>query len=175
MAHCIIIRGPAGIGKTTIAKLLAKDLDAEYISLDDILHEKDLDHVEGICIKEENFLRVNDVVIPKMNALMRKGKNVILDGNFYHKNHLKELIRASEFPVQVFTLKAKVDDCISRDSARTGEDKIGEKNIRQVHALVSKWDYGTAIDIGKKSAKETAAEILRKLRTPARGGAAQAS
>ena len=134
MAQCIIIRGPAGAGKTTIAKLLAKKLDAEYISLDDILHEKDLDHVEGICIKEENFLRVNEVVIPRMNALMRKGRNVVLDGNFYHKNHLKELIKASEFPVQVFTLKADVEECIARDSGRKAKTGLGRKTSgRSMH------------------------------------------
>ncbi len=163
MAHCIIIRGPAGSGKTTIAKLLAKNLGAEYISLDDVLHENGLDQIEGICIKEENFLKANGLIIPRMNVLMTKGRNVIIDGNFYHKNHLRELIRASEFPVKVFTLKSKVDDCLSRDSERS-EGKIGKRNIRQVHALVSRWDYGIVIDINGKSAKKVTAEILREIR-----------
>ena len=37
MNYFIIIRGPLGIGKTTIAKKLKKILKAEYISMDEIV------------------------------------------------------------------------------------------------------------------------------------------
>jgi shikimate kinase len=34
MEYFVIIRGPLGVGKTTIAKRLAKQLNAKYISID---------------------------------------------------------------------------------------------------------------------------------------------
>jgi len=44
MEYCIIIRGPAGVGKTTIAKKLAKYLNADYASIDKIMKENKLDN-----------------------------------------------------------------------------------------------------------------------------------
>ena len=40
MKQGILIRGPLGIGKTTIAKLLAKKLGAERFHIDKVLEEK---------------------------------------------------------------------------------------------------------------------------------------
>ncbi|MDD4111129.1 MAG: (d)CMP kinase [Clostridia bacterium] len=39
MSYYIIIRGPAGVGKTTIAKNLQDKLGADYISFDEILEK----------------------------------------------------------------------------------------------------------------------------------------
>jgi len=47
MSYFIIIRGPAGVGKTTIAKKLAARLGETYISFDKIMREKGLDKIEG--------------------------------------------------------------------------------------------------------------------------------
>ena len=37
MEYCVIIRGPAGGGKTTIAKELARNLNAYYLSFDELM------------------------------------------------------------------------------------------------------------------------------------------
>jgi shikimate kinase len=42
MTYYIIIRGPLGCGKTTIAKNLSKKLNAEYFAVDRILDEHNL-------------------------------------------------------------------------------------------------------------------------------------
>ena len=56
----VIIRGPAGVGKSTIAKAIAKKLGALYISFDEILSKHNLDIIEGDGISAENFVRGNE-------------------------------------------------------------------------------------------------------------------
>lgn len=164
MSYYVIIRGPAGAGKTTIARAVAKRINACYVSLDSILHEKDRGPVEGGCINEESFLRVNRVIIPKANRLLKQGRNIILDGNFYHKSHLEDIIRKVGYPHFVFTLKAPVEECISRDASRVrNKGRIGAKEVRTVHRLTGKFDFGIDISTNKKTRKEIAEEILKLL------------
>lgn len=161
MSQLIIIRGPAGVGKTTIAKILANKLSAKYISLDELLHKHGLAKMSGICIKEENFFKVNEEAIPEaIKTLEIEKQNVIMDGNFYHINYLKILLEKIPFPNKVFTLKASVENCIKRDAPRKGKAKIGEDNIRQVHDLVSRFDYGTIIQTEGKTPQQVAEEII---------------
>ena len=47
MSYFIIIRGPAGIGKTTLAREIAKLLNGYLISFDDVLAKYGLDFVSG--------------------------------------------------------------------------------------------------------------------------------
>ncbi len=81
MEICIIIRGPAGVGKTTIAKKLSRDLNADHFSFDTIMEENKLDTVIGDGISSENFVKANEIIIP---MIMQK-RRVVLDGCFYRK------------------------------------------------------------------------------------------
>jgi predicted kinase len=164
MSYYVIIRGPAGVGKTTVAKAVAKRINARYISLDKILHEKDRGPVEGGQINEQSFIRVNRVVIPKTKKLLKQGKNVVLDGNFYYKYHLEDLIRKVNQQHFIFTLDAPVSVCISRDANRARKkDRIGEKEVRTVHRLTNRFSFGTTINTGNKSGKEVEREIMKGL------------
>ena len=51
MSYFIIIRGPLGIGKSTIAKALAEILKAEYIAIDKVLEENGLDRKDIIILR----------------------------------------------------------------------------------------------------------------------------
>ena len=61
------------------------------------------------------------------------------------------MIKKIKFKSFVFTLKADVEECIARDKTR---NPLGEKNIKEVHALISKFDYGILVDTNKKSKEE---------------------
>ena len=160
MAYFIIIRGPLGIGKTTIAKALAKILNAEYISIDKVLEENNLDREDNNFVPED-FIKANEIILPKVKEGLAKGKIVIFDGCFYFKEqieHLKKNIPKKGF---VFNLKAQIETCVDRDSKRDGV--YGEKAAREVHELVSKFDYGTNIDTNNKTKNEVVKEILSYL------------
>ncbi len=163
MKSCyIIIRGPLGIGKSTIAKALAKKLKATYISFDKVLSENGLDKIDD-DFTPEDFIKANEIVLPIIKKDLSEGKIVILDGCFYFKEqieHLQENLSdiAKEY---AFDLKASLDSCIKRDSKR--KRVYGEEAARAVYNLVAKFGYGTAIDTENKNEKEVAEFIIKSL------------
>jgi GrpB-like predicted nucleotidyltransferase (UPF0157 family)/shikimate kinase len=160
MTFYIIIRGPLGIGKTTISKILAKKLKAEHISMDKVLEENNLDKVdekEG-CIPARNFIKADEIVFPKLKSLLDKGKIVIFDGCFYHKEQIEHIERNFQGEHFIFNLKAPLEVCIKRDK---GRDKVyGEFAAKIVHKLVSRFDYGANINTEGKTPAQVAKEII---------------
>ena len=152
----IIIRGPLGIGKTTVAKDLAKKINARYISIDKILEKERLDKVDKKLgkIPLKNFISVNKI-ISKI-----KNKRLVVDGNCYYKEQIDDLIKRLK-NCNVFTLKASVNVCISRNNGR--KKVYSEGATRAVHNLVSCFDYGVSINTENKTKDEVVEEILKKL------------
>lgn len=165
MSYYIIIRGPLGCGKSTIAEKLAQKLNAEYIGVDEVLEKHGLDKVppDAPCIPAENFIKANEIIIPSVRELLSGGKIVIFDGNFYHKEAIEHLIYNLQFTHYVFTLKAPLEVCIARDRQRA--KTYGEDSARAVFGLVSRLDYGTGIDMSR-SLDEATDEILSYLPRP---------
>lgn len=163
MSYYIIIRGPLGIGKSTIAKRLSEILDAKYIDIDSILKKQGLDKVDknAGCIPTKNFIKVDEIIFPEIKEKLNKGKIVIFDACFYHKEHIEHIIQNLLYPHYIFTLKAPLEVCIERDSKR--KKTHGKDAATAVHYLVSKFDYGTTIDISKKGIEQAVQEILSYL------------
>ena len=87
MKKIIIIRGPLGVGKTTVAKILSRNLNADYLSLDQILKENNLESVDGIPLK--NFLTANEIIC---NLVNNSEKSFIIDGCFYYQEQIDDLV-----------------------------------------------------------------------------------
>jgi tRNA uridine 5-carbamoylmethylation protein Kti12 len=163
MSYFIIIRGPLAVGKTTVSKELARILDGEYISFDKLMEEHELDRGdedEG-CIPARNFVKANEIIIPKIEKLLENGKIVILDSCFYHKKSLVHLYENLPHRHYAFTLKAPVEVCIQRDRGR--EWVYGEGAARAVHEMVSGFDEGIVIDTDGKTLAQTVEEITSHL------------
>ena len=159
MTYYLIIRGPLGIGKSTIAKKLAKQLNAEYIPMDDILAKHNLDNVgkDEKCIPVKNFVKAQEIILPEVREILSKGRNVIFDACFYHKEQIEHLIRSLQTKHYVFTLKALLQTCIERDSKRN--KSYGKDAAAAVYAAVTRFDYGTVIDTEGKTSDEVVKEI----------------
>ena len=160
MSYYILIRGSMASGKTTIAKRLAKILKAEYVPIDIILAKHKLDKVpeDSPGIPAGNFIKADNIILPKVKKLLKKGKIVIFDACFYHKKHILHLIKNLKYPHYVFTLKSPVGDCIKRDIKR--KKTLGKDSVCAVHWLVSKFDYGKVINTKNKPVNKTIKEIL---------------
>ncbi|MFA4669502.1 adenylate kinase family protein [Pyrococcus kukulkanii] len=74
----ISITGTPGVGKTTVAKLLAEELGYEYVNLRDFAVEKDI----GVEKDGELEVEVDELAYYVERDL--KGKDVILDGHLSH-------------------------------------------------------------------------------------------
>ena len=145
MSYLILIRGPAAVGKTTISKLLSENIRSHVLHFDEIMDNLGFDYIEGDkWIPLNKFLKADKIINPKFKKILENGENLILDGNFYHKEQIEDISENIDFPIFVFTLKASLDDCIERDSKR--KYMLGKNATTDVFELVSDFDYGIVID-----------------------------
>jgi broad-specificity NMP kinase len=141
MNKLIIIRGPLGIGKTTIANKLASELHVECISIDEVLKDNGLEKDEDYVA--EDFIKVNEIIIPRLKLLLKK-QCVIVEGNFYFREVLKHLINNTPGNPIVFTLKAALQTCLDRDKER--KNSHGPLATEAIYNIVNKFDYGITVD-----------------------------
>lgn len=144
-AYYVIIRGPLGSGKSTISEQLARDINAEHISVDKILDEFGLtrDKEEGY-ISQKSFLRANEIAVNRALPILQQGGRVIFDGNFYWISQLDDLLNSLDFANEVFTLQISLEECIRRDSGR--KPPHGEDAARAVYKKTTEFTYGIEID-----------------------------
>ena len=168
--NAIIIRGPLAVGKTTVGRMLADHLGGRYVSFDTILHENGLDQAEeGGGIPLDNFLKGNELAIAQVRDALDTGVasavccRVVFDGCFYHLGQLENLVASLPGGAEVFTLKAPLETCISRDRGR--ERSYGVDAAAAVHFMVSQFDYGVCIDTDGKTAEQVIAEICEAIAT----------
>ncbi len=144
MVFDVVVRGPLGIGKSTVAKLLAEKVGAEYISIDRILDERGLETWYRGYVSQRSFLRANAYAVRRALPLLRKGRPVIFDGNFYYKSQIEDLIGQLDYRHYVFTLRAPLRVCIERDGRRV--PPYGGEAARAVYAISTGFEYGIGID-----------------------------
>ena len=101
MIKSIIISGQPAIGKTTIAKGLAKEFNIEYLSGGDIL--KELAEEQGFQTKGDDWWDTQEGI----NFLDQRKKNSEFDKNV--DNKLKELFSKGGIVVTSYTLPWLVD------------------------------------------------------------------
>ena len=165
MGYFIIIRGPAGVGKSTISRLLAKRINAEVVHFEKIMKSLGLDYIPGDkWIPLNKYLKAHKMKIPELKEKLHKGTNLIIDHNFYHKKQIEDLIENLDSNYFVFTLKADIDECIKRDKSRKGE--LGERATKDVFKLASAFEYGINVDTNRKTPSEVVEEILHHLPKP---------
>lgn len=158
MTYYLIIRGPAGVGKSAIAKELARILNAYHISFDDVMRQKKLDVIKGEGIPAKNFIEANKIVLPDAIKKLKSGRIVVFDGCFYREEQLTHLLENLPFKYFIFSLKASIEECLSRNQTR--KQPMTKEAIVAVHELVSRKDHGQVIDTNKKAVKEIVSEIL---------------
>jgi adenylate kinase family enzyme len=149
-AYYIIIRGPLGVGKSTVSEKLAKDLKAKHISIDRVLDEFKKVWEDGY-ISKKSFIKANKIVSKRAMAFLAKNKVVVFDGNFYHKSQITDLIGKLDYAHYVFTLKAPLKLCIERDSRRAKPH--GREAAKAVYRKSTEFRYGISIDATKPLAK----------------------
>ena len=144
MGFYAIVRGPLGVGKTSVARRLAAELDGEYVSIDAILDRYDLEEWEDGYISVGSFVRANEYAAEVARSAIQRGRPAVVDGNFYHRAAIEDLERRLPFLHAVFTLVAPVEECVRRDRQRS--PSYGPKAVRDVFEKVADVDYGTYVD-----------------------------
>ena len=161
MSYFIIIRGPAGIGKSTIAKKLAEVLSGYHFSFDEIMRKNKLDSIVGDGIPAENFVKANELIIPQAIEKLKNNNIVIFDGCFYLKEQIKHLKKNLPFKHYIFSLKSPLKECLERNKTR--KKPMTKKAIEEVYELVSKMEVGVEIETSGKNMMEVTNQILKQL------------
>ncbi|MBU2577964.1 hypothetical protein KKA69_03990 [Patescibacteria group bacterium] len=162
MRYFIIIRGPAGVGKSTISQNLSERLKAYRVSFDKVMSDNGIDKVEGGCIQLNNFIKADDIVLPEVLDKIAT-QIVIFDGCFYYRDQIEDLLKRIPAKSYVFNLKAGIDECIARDTKRTGFEGLGNQRVKGVYQLVSRFDYGVNVETSGRTVNEIVSEILSYL------------
>jgi predicted kinase len=144
MSFFVVVRGPLGIGKSTVSKSLATKINAEYISIDQLLD----DHGLWVSGRLSEFLRANDFAVERAHNFLERGVPVIFDGNFYWKTQLEDLLHRLEYRHFVFTLEAPLEVCAARDGGRASPH--GATAARQVYAKSTRFEYGIGVDATRR-------------------------
>ena len=162
MSFYIILRGPAGSGKTTLAQRLTEIYDAHYIPIDKVKNARQLKH------SEPEKLEANKVVLQDAKIHLSQGQVVIIDEVLYYQSQLSQLIDDLPFPHYVFSLKAPLEVCLARNLERqnNGSRKMSNNDVKEVYGLVSKLNYGIEIDTHNRPIEDSLADILSHLPKP---------
>jgi cytidylate kinase len=159
MKQAIIMRGPLGVGKSTVAKHLATALHGCYIFVDEILSKHQLDEGEdGIPL--ENFIKSNDFIVEIANEVDCEG-GVIIDGNFYYQDQMDDLVVKFDGNIKIFTLTATLETCLKCDAGRS--KVYGEDATRAVYGLVSRVQAGAEVNTENQTESQVITEILGQL------------
>ena len=131
--------------------------------MDNVLAENGLDKIDPKVgyIPARNFIKANEILVQPARKNLEKGKIVILDACFYHKEAIEDII-SNLLPYKsfVFTLKAPLHICIERD--RNRPRSYGKIAVNEVYKLVTGFDYGNVIEVSKPIG-ETVSELLSHL------------
>jgi len=100
MSFYVIIRGPLGCGKSTIAEKLSKNLNAKCFAIDRVLDKYNLTNdKEAGYISQRSFIKANAIITPEAKRILDTGKPIVLNGNFYWRSQIDDLIKRLDFPI----------------------------------------------------------------------------
>ena len=167
----IIIRGPSGVGKSSVVEELLKHLDEHYTYIP-VAHT-----TYSLLVKEPMFASddlidlMQDNVDSLANNFLASRYNVITDAIFYHKtknvSRLETIIKVGQknnANIFVFDLVADLKTLINRAKkrARTKDIKTNFELIKKKYEKFEKNRYENAVTISTddKSIKQIAKEIL---------------
>lgn len=139
-----VVRGPLGAGKTTVSERVAAAVGGHRVGIDEILERHDLEEWRDGYISESSFLRANDYAAARAVELLGQGTPAVVDGNFYWKSVVEDLLGKLPYPHAVFTLKVPLSVCIARDARR--DPPHGADGARAVFAKVTSFEFGFPID-----------------------------
>ena len=159
MSKCFVIRGPAGVGKSSVAKLLVKKTNAFLVSFDEVLEKNGLDTIVGDSIPLINYLQANAIILPEIKQELKAGRIVILDGCFYHTEQHADLERQLQMKIPVISLTIPLAEAVRRNALRGST--MPEHAVKEVYALVENAPLGTKLDTNRRTVEDTAANVIK--------------
>ncbi|MDO8618484.1 MAG: ATP-binding protein [Candidatus Daviesbacteria bacterium] len=115
MNKLYILTGLPYSGKTTLRKELVKRLNFDYVSVDEIMKEKDMWR-EGHPTQDDWEVAYSDTY-EKLKDLLKKDKNVVLDiGNleFHERETARQIAKAEGVECKLIYVKTSMEEIMRR-------------------------------------------------------------
>ncbi len=159
----IIIAGPPGVGKTTIAKMLCGYCHCAYLSEDEVAQE----------IFPETYIHIDDdldqlkiaesALLQKAKIIFDRGESLVIDRVNLGKAFIEETQKAFQRHLMIKVLWAPVETIIERDKKRAGwtsGESVIKRFCQQYEALKPIIDEKDYIDNSQQTPAETLDELI---------------
>lgn len=164
----IVIRGPAGAGKSTVARLVLAELPGKvaFIRTDRFLAiPKD-----GTVLDPEHLYLAYTAAGRAARTFLDAGYTVVAEGALVILE-LPVFLTAAGLGAEaarIFTLLPSLEETVRRNRARESSSELSEERARRLYEWVSEEAGvpGTRIDNSFQSPEQTAALILAELQRP---------
>ncbi|MFH0906297.1 MAG: zeta toxin family protein [archaeon] len=158
MKFAIIIRGPAGVGKSSISNKLKEEIP-------NLIHI-DIDKFKHIISKESNTTRskiAQDVGIFFIKQLIKNKYNIIVDEIFREKYYYQmiRVLEKNNYSVIKIFLCASTKNLIKRDKKRLKNK--GKEIIIKLEKEIRPLNGDIIIDTNNKSVRQIINQILKIL------------
>jgi adenylate kinase len=161
----ILITGTPGVGKTTVAKTLVTQLDAEYVNLTELAKNEDL--VVGID-RDRDTTIINEVTMRQKMREVIEGcdkENIVVDGHYAAMVVPKELVThvfvLRRDPVELKALMEKADFSGRKLWENLASEILDVCLVDALNAVGG--DKVCELDVSGKNVAETVAEVLAVL------------
>lgn len=159
MTKAILLRGPAGVGKSTTGRLLQEQLPGIWANLD-------VDLFKHMISKDSSAFRsdtAHEVALFFLGKLLQSDVSVIIEEIFKEPFYNQALKLFEKYNCEVLTvfLTAPADTVVQRDEGRTKHK--GEDTIRMLHNEISPLSEKLVIDTAQNTIQDTVNRIKAEL------------
>lgn len=153
-------------------------MNAAHLSIDKVLEENGLEEWDRDRISLKSFLRANEVVARQSLISLAAGRSVVIDGCFYWRQQVEDIMERLGRQCVVFTLEAPLALCIERDGKRAvappgtepvGGLRMGREATEFVYKITTEVKAGIPVD-ARGDVESTVSSILGLLPWSANSG-----
>lgn len=159
----IVIAGPTGVGKTTLAKMLSKYFNFVYISEDEVTREIFPDQYQNIEDYPDKFKIAESQLFKKVRENFENGISVMIDRINLSQEFIEEMKKVFHKHLILKILWPSVEITIERDKKREGWIS-GERIIKgfyqkyeELKPIIGEENY---IDTSNQTPKETLEQFI---------------
>ena len=164
MNYVVILRGPSGVGKSTISHIIQEKLGLNWTAIDVDKFKHYMPMKEGQSNRVERSRISHDVSKFFAKQMYEKGYNVILE-EMYKKDYndsLLEFLHTNDMRYLKVFLSAPIEQVLER--AKNREKEVPDHEIRRHFSEVEAYPDDFVLDTTRYSREEIADRIIAKLK-----------